>query len=63
MNNKNFTKGCDGAPLLFLYEVSSDAKQKNAFFLHFFLNHRPKKLFFYYYLQFKGRKVFFNTLE
>ena len=24
--------------------------------------HRPKKLFFYY-LQFKGKKVFFNTLE
>ena len=35
----------------------SDAKQKK---------HHPKKTFlcfFYYYLQFKGRKVFFNTLE
>ena len=24
---------------------------------------RPKKRFFYYYFQFKGRKVFFDTLE
>ena len=50
----------------------SAAKQKKhvGFFnkkLFFFLKkHRPKKTVFYiffYYLQFKGRKVFFNTLE
>ena len=50
---------------MFLYVGRiSDAKQEK----HVFLNkkHCPKKcffMFFYYYLQFKGRKVFFNTLE
>ena len=51
--------------------TASDAKQKNTFFClikNFFLKKKTssKKLFFmffYYYLQFKGRKVFFNTLE
>ena len=47
-----------------LHGDPSDAKQKNT---AFFLNHLPEKnvffMFSYYYLQFKGRKVFFNTLE
>ena len=43
--------------------------KKTRFFLNkklFFFKQSAKKLFsivFYYYLQFKGRKVFFNTLE
>ena len=50
--------------------TASDAKQKKKSFFSiktfFFLNHCPKKTFFIvfdYYLQFKGRKVFFNTLQ
>ena len=50
--------------------ICSDAKKKK----HYFFNKKKclkktivnKNLFlmvFYYYLQFKGRKVFFNTLE
>ena len=49
------------------FAVASDAKQKKHVFLKIKNSlkkkHHPKKLFFYYYLQFKGRKVFFNTLE
>ena len=49
--------------------VDSDAKQKKHVFLNkkLFKKKSCKKMFFlmvfYYYLQFKGRKVFFNTLE
>ena len=55
-----------------MFLITSDAKQKKhvVFFkiknLFFKKNHCPKKLVFYvffYYFQFKGRKVFFNTLE
>ena len=43
------------------------SKKNMLFFLikkrFFFLNIVQKTLVFYYYLQFKGRKMFFNTLE
>ena len=51
------------------YSTCSDAKQKKSIFLNkklvFLKTIVKKKTFFtfFYYLQFKGRKVFFNTLE
>ena len=44
----------------------SDAKQKNVFFCIIFfkqLIRKPVLMFFFYYLQFKERTIYFNTLE